>query len=71
MVYAIGLESEFFNGARVVRSRPDRGLRKLAEETGGGYFELKKTEDALGEYAQLESVKNFEQAAEVEWIQAA
>jgi Ca-activated chloride channel family protein len=45
MVYAIGLESEFFNGARVVRSRPDRGLRKLAEETGGGYFELKKTDD--------------------------
>jgi Ca-activated chloride channel family protein len=45
MVYAIGLESKFFNGARVVRSRPDRGLRKLAEETGGGYFELKKTDD--------------------------
>jgi Ca-activated chloride channel homolog len=47
MVYAIGLESEFFNGARMVRSRPDRGLRRLAEETGGGYFELKKT-DELG-----------------------
>jgi Ca-activated chloride channel family protein len=45
MVYAIGLESEFFNGARMVRSRPDRGLRRLAEETGGGYFELKKTDD--------------------------
>ena len=45
MVYAIGLESKFFNGARVVRSRPDRGLRKLAKETGGGYFELKKTDD--------------------------
>jgi Ca-activated chloride channel family protein len=45
MVYAIGLESKFFNGARMVRSRPDRGLRKLAEETGGGYFELKKTDD--------------------------
>jgi hypothetical protein len=25
-----------------VRSRPDRGLRKLSDETGGGYFELKK-----------------------------
>jgi Ca-activated chloride channel family protein len=47
MVYAIGLESEFFNGARVTRTRPDRGLRKLSEETGGGYFELKKT-DELG-----------------------
>lgn len=47
MVYAIGLQSEYFNGARVVRSQPDRGLRKLADETGGGYFELKKT-DELG-----------------------
>jgi Ca-activated chloride channel homolog len=47
MVYAIGLESEFFNGQRRVRTRPDRGLRRLAEETGGGYFELKKT-DELG-----------------------
>ena len=46
MIYAIGLESEFFNGARMQRTRPDRGLRKLADETGGGYFELKKT-DAL------------------------
>jgi len=45
MVYSIGLQSEFFNGQRVVRSNPDRGLKKLAEETGGGYFELKKTDD--------------------------
>ena len=45
MVYAIGLESEYFNGQRRVRSQPDRGLKKLAEETGGGYFELKKTDD--------------------------
>ncbi len=47
MVYAIGLESDYFNGVRQVRSRPDRGLKKLAEETGGGYFELKET-DELG-----------------------
>jgi Ca-activated chloride channel family protein len=47
MIYAIGLESVFFNGQRQVRSRPDRGLRKLSDETGGGYFELKKT-DELG-----------------------
>jgi Ca-activated chloride channel family protein len=47
MIYAIGLESEYFNGQRQVRTRPDRGLRRLAEETGGGYFELKKA-DELG-----------------------
>jgi Ca-activated chloride channel family protein len=45
MVYSIGLQSEFFNGQQRVRTRPDRGLKKLSEETGGGYFELKKTDD--------------------------
>jgi VWFA-related protein len=45
MVYAIGLVNEYFNGQQRVRSQPDRGLKKLAEDTGGGYFELKKTAD--------------------------
>jgi Ca-activated chloride channel family protein len=45
MIYAIGLESEYFDGQRQVRTRPDRGLKRIAEETGGGYFELKKTAD--------------------------
>ncbi len=45
MMYAIGLESNFFDGVRMVRSKPDSGLRKLADETGGGYFELKKTSE--------------------------
>src|SRR5262245_59107462 len=39
MVYAIGLESNYFNGQRYVKSKPDRGLKRLAEETGGGFFE--------------------------------
>ena len=30
---------------RVTRSRPSRDLRKIADETGGGYFELKKTDE--------------------------
>lgn len=45
MIYAIGLESEVFDGRRLVRTRPDGGLKGLAEETGGGFFELKKTAD--------------------------
>jgi Ca-activated chloride channel family protein len=45
MIYAIGLQSEYFDGARMVRSKPDSGLRRLADETGGGYFELKQTSD--------------------------
>ena len=47
MIYAVGLASEYFNGQSKVRSRPDRGLRRVAEETGGGYFELSK-KDELG-----------------------
>jgi Ca-activated chloride channel family protein len=43
MVYSIGLESEFFNGQRLQRTRPSRDLRRISEETGGGFFELKKT----------------------------
>ena len=45
MVYAIGLENEYFNGQQKVRSSPDRGLKKLAEDTGGGFFLLKRTAD--------------------------
>ncbi len=45
MIYAVGLRSDYFNGSRQVRSKPDSGLKRLAEETGGGYFELEKTAD--------------------------
>jgi Ca-activated chloride channel family protein len=48
MVYAIGIETTMTVGGVRQRSRPDRGLRRLAEDTGGGYFELKST-DKLGE----------------------
>jgi Ca-activated chloride channel family protein len=47
MIYAIGLRAEFFNGRRTVRSSPDRNLRRFAQETGGGYFELQEN-DELG-----------------------
>ena len=45
MVYAIGLVNDYFNGQQRVRTSPDKGLKKLAEDTGGGYFELKRTAD--------------------------
>ena len=35
------------NGNQRVRTSPDRGLRRLSDETGGGFFMLKKT-DELG-----------------------
>jgi VWFA-related protein len=45
MVYSIGFASDYFNGARQVRSKPSSDLKKLAQETGGGFFELEKTAD--------------------------
>jgi Ca-activated chloride channel family protein len=46
MIYAIGLESVYQPmGQPKVRTRPDRGLRRLSDETGGGYYEFKKTEE--------------------------
>jgi Ca-activated chloride channel family protein len=53
MVYAIGLQSTYFNGQRMVRSQPDRSLRKIAEETGGGYFELKKTDELAPTFTRV------------------
>ncbi len=54
MVYAIGLESEYFAGpGRIQRTRPDRALKKLADETGGGYFELKKSADLAPTFTRV------------------
>lgn len=53
MVYAIGLQSEYFNGVSRVRSRPDRGLKKLAEETGGGFYELSKTDELSSTFTRV------------------
>lgn len=47
MVYAIGLETRISPNGQMQRSTPDRGLKKLAEETGGGFI-LLKTQDELG-----------------------
>ena len=53
MVYAIGLEAEYFNGTRLVKTRPTRDLKRLAEETGGGYFELVKTADLAPTFSRV------------------
>ena len=46
MFYAIGLESVYMSApGQRTRTRPAGGLRRVADETGGGYFELKKTEE--------------------------
>ena len=49
MIYAIGLESKFLGQT----TRPDGGLRKIAEETGGGYFELKRAADLASTFTKV------------------
>lgn len=53
MVYAIGLESRYYDGVRMVRSKPDSGLRRISDETGGGYFELNKAADLAPTFTQV------------------
>jgi Ca-activated chloride channel family protein len=53
MIYSIGLASEYFDGVRVVRSKPDGALRRFAEETGGGYFELKRTSELASTFTRV------------------
>ncbi len=54
MVYGIGLHTRYFNGERWEEGNPDRVLKKIAEETGGGYFDLKKTDDLNSTFTQVE-----------------
>jgi hypothetical protein len=37
----------------MIRSKPDRGLQKLSDETGGGYFELKKSADLAPTFTRV------------------
>jgi Ca-activated chloride channel family protein len=53
MVYGIGLSVDYFNGARQVRSRPDRNLRRIAEETGGGSFEMEKSAELAPTFTRV------------------
>jgi VWFA-related protein len=49
MIYAIGLESRILGTV----THPDRNLRRLAEQTGGGYFELTRTADLNRTFTQV------------------
>jgi Ca-activated chloride channel family protein len=53
MIYGIGLESDYFDGVRQVRTRPDRNLKKFAEESGGGFFLLTGTKDLNATFTRI------------------
>ena len=50
MIYGIGLRGTPGGG---ITQKPDPGLRKIAEETGGGYFELKGTTDMNSTFTRV------------------
>lgn len=50
MIYAIGLRSRV-RGQGV--TQPDKGLRKVADETGGGYFELDRTDELNSTFTRV------------------
>jgi VWFA-related protein len=52
LIYAIGLRSKL-RGQGV--TQPDPGLRKVAEETGGGYFELGRTDELNSTFTRVAS----------------
>ncbi|HSC25669.1 MAG TPA: VWA domain-containing protein [Vicinamibacterales bacterium] len=49
----VGPRVGWFETGRMVTQRPDPGLPKIAEETGGGYFELKSTDDLASTFARV------------------
>ena len=53
MVYTIGLRNRYFNGAQWVTSSPDRYLKKMSAQTGGGYFELTRTTELNSTFSKI------------------
>ena len=48
-----GLSGGFGQSSNSFSQRPDPGLPKIAEETGGGYFELTRADDLRGTFARV------------------
>lgn len=53
MIYAIGIESYYHNGMEWTLTRPGAPFKRLASETGGGYFELKKSAELNSTFTRV------------------
>jgi len=53
MIYTVGIESYYHNGERWTRSRPGGAFRRLASETGGGFFQLEKTAELNSTFTRV------------------
>ena len=53
MIYTLGIESYYHNGERWTRSRPGASFRRLAAETGGGFYQLEKTTELNSTFTRV------------------
>jgi Ca-activated chloride channel family protein len=53
MVYAIGLHTPGYAANTKTGARADAGLKRVADETGGGYFELGSKDDLVPTFARV------------------
>jgi VWFA-related protein len=55
MVYAIGMRNRYRGGpgGAWIESRPDRFLKRLTEQTGGGYFELTRATELNSTFTRV------------------
>lgn len=53
MIYTVGIESYYHNGERWTLSRPGGAFKRLASETGGGFFELKKSAELNSTFTRV------------------
>jgi Ca-activated chloride channel family protein len=53
MLYTVGIESRYHNGERWTVSRPGGSFKRLAEETGGGFFLLAKSAELNSTFTKV------------------
>jgi Ca-activated chloride channel homolog len=53
MLYTVGVESRYHNGERWTVSRPGGSFKRLAAETGGGFFMLQKSAELNSTFTKV------------------
>ena len=53
MLYTVGIESRYHNGEQWTVSRPGGSFKRLASETGGGFFQLEKTAELISTFTRV------------------
>ncbi|HUR22080.1 MAG TPA: VWA domain-containing protein [Vicinamibacterales bacterium] len=53
MLYTIGIESRYHNGEQWTVSRPGASFKRLASETGGGFFQLQRSAELNSTFTRV------------------